>query len=137
MTTPSDKPTIRFDGFCNLCNASVQESVIKYDPHKKFKLGSLQSNQGKALMQTHALDELDMSSFILIKDNMVYTRSSAALKVVKEMSGLWPLLYAFMIVPKPIRDAVYTVIAKNRYRWFGKKEFCMVPDENVKDRFIE
>lgn len=136
MTNSSHQPIILFDGVCNLCNAAVQR-VIKHDPDKRFKLGSLQSEKGQEILNRYQLDHPDLSSFVLIENNKAYTRSTAALRVARSLKGLWSLLYGFIIVPPFIRDRVYNFIAKNRYRWFGKKDSCMIPEAGVKDRFID
>ena len=126
---------ILFDGVCNLCNRSVQ-TVIKNDPKKKFCFAPLQSNKGKALLRAHGLNDAELSSFVLIQQHKVYTRSTAALMVAGQLSGIIKVLYAFIIVPAFIRDALYNVIAKNRYKWFGKKESCMIPTAELQSRFI-
>ena len=129
------KPIILFDGVCNLCNGAVQ-FVIKRDPDGKFLFASLQSEEGKKLLQQFELPENDFSSFVLIEDDKVFTRSTGALKVAKQLKGAIKLLYAFIIVPKFIRDAVYNWIARNRYKWFGKQNECMLPTPELKERFL-
>jgi len=129
------KPIILFDGVCNLCNGAVQ-FVIKRDPDGKFLFASLQSEEGKKLLQQFQLPQEDFSSFVLIEDDKIYTRSTGALKVAKQLKGAIKLLYAFIIVPKFIRDAVYNWIARNRYKWFGKKNECMLPTPELKERFL-
>lgn len=131
-----EKPIIIFDGICNLCNRSVQ-TVIKNDPGGKFMFASLQSQKGQQLLKKFNQPLNDFNSFILIQDDKVYTKSTGALKVAKQLKGGWWLLYIFIIVPKFIRDGVYAWIAKNRYKWFGKREECMVPTPALKERFIE
>ena len=97
---------------------------------------SLQSETGKKLLHKFGLPTNDFHSLILINRNEYFTRSTAALKVVKEFSGLWPAVYMLIIVPKPVRDFLYDFIAKNRYRWFGKKEQCLIPTKDIEDRFF-
>lgn len=80
--------------------------------------------------------DFDSGSFILIENGILYTRSTAALRVCKHLSGMWPLMTVFMIVPGSIRDWVYNLISKNRYRWFGKRDACMIPSPDVKDKFL-
>ncbi len=126
---------ILFDGVCNLCNAAVQ-FVVRHDKKKLFVFASLQSEVGKQLLSEHILPGSDLRTFILIEHNKLYSRSSAALKVSKKLSGIWPVLYVFILVPPFIRDAIYNFIAKNRYRWFGKKEECMIPTPELKARFL-
>ncbi|MGE8207168.1 thiol-disulfide oxidoreductase DCC family protein [Heyndrickxia sp. NPDC080065] len=126
---------ILFDGVCNFCNSSVQ-FIIKRDPAGCFKFASLQSEIGKKLLREHGIhDEID--SFVLIEDNTYYIKSSAALRMCKNLQGLWRLLYLFLIIPPPIRDFFYDLIAKNRYKWFGIRESCMLPTKEERDRFLE
>lgn len=129
------KQTILFDGVCNLCNSSVQ-FVIHRDPHRSFQFAALQSTSGKGLLQEHHLPEGNLYSVILIREGTVYQRSSAALQIARGLTGLWPLLYVFIIVPPLIRNAVYDWIASNRYRWFGEKNECMIPTPELKSRFL-
>ena len=128
-------PIILFDGVCNLCNSSVQY-VIKHDPNELFRFASLQGNTGQQLLKQYGLSTNDMNSFILIRDNKAYTRSAAALNVAKQLTGFAKLLYGFIIVPPFIRNAVYNLIARNRYKWFGKKDSCMVPTAALQARFL-
>jgi predicted DCC family thiol-disulfide oxidoreductase YuxK len=128
-------PVILFDGFCNLCNSSVQ-FVIERDPNQIFRFASLQSDFAKEYLIQFQISPTSLDSFILIEDHKVYTRSTAALRVAKKLNRLWPWLYAFIIVPPFIRNAVYNYIAKNRYKWFGKKERCWMPTPALKSRFL-
>lgn len=125
---------ILFDGICNLCQHSVQ-FIIKRDNKAYFRFASLQSQTGKVLIK-----ELDiphnLNTIILIDKNEYNTKSTAALKICLRLKGVWKLLYLFIFIPKPIRDYVYDLIANNRYRWFGKKERCMLPTDNLKQRFL-
>ena len=131
----NDGPVILFDGVCNLCNGSVQ-FVIRHDRKKLFRFASLQSESGQQLLQQHQLPQTDFNSFVLIENGKVFTRSTAALKVAQKLSGPVKLLYGFIIVPKFIRDAVYNFISKNRYKWFGKKDSCMIPTPELRNRFL-
>ena len=97
---------------------------------------SLQSETGKKLLSAHSLPESDLKSFILIGDKGVYTRSSAALRVARQLNGIFPAMYVFMLVPPFIRDGVYNIIARNRYKWFGKKDECLVPTPELRARFL-
>jgi len=130
-----DKPIILFDGVCNLCNRSVQ-IVIKHDPQGRFLFASLQSEEGQKLLQQYQLPATNLNSFVLVQNGKSYTKSTGALTVAKQLTGWWQLLYAFIIVPKFIRDWVYTLISNNRYKWFGKKDECMVPTPALKTRFL-
>ena len=128
-------PVILFDGVCNLCNGAVQY-VIRHDRHAIFKFASLQSDSGQQLLHKYHLPQSNFNSFVLIEDDKAYTRSTAALKVAAKLSGIVKLLYGFIIVPAFIRDAVYNFIARNRYKWFGKKDTCMIPTPALKSRFL-
>jgi predicted DCC family thiol-disulfide oxidoreductase YuxK len=128
-------PIILFDGVCNLCNASIQY-VIKHDPDQLFRFASLQGQTGQQLLKEYDLTENDLNSFVLIRDKKAYTRSTAALYVARELKGSIKLLYGFIIVPPFIRNAVYDFIAKNRYKWFGKKDSCMIPTADLQSRFL-
>ena len=129
------KPIILFDGVCNLCNNAVQ-FIIRHDPDEKFLFASLQSGFGQQLMKQYNLPSENFNSFILLQGNQVFNKSTGALNVAKELKGTWKLLYIFIVVPRFIRDAVYTWIANNRYRWFGKKDDCMIPTPQLKARFL-
>lgn len=131
----NNKSIILFDGVCNLCNDAVQ-FIVKRDKKNQFHFASLQSEAGQHLLAKHILPLNDYNSFVLIEDDKVYTRSLAALRIAKKLKGLWPLLYGFIIVPKFIRDGIYKWIAKNRYRWFGKQDSCMVPTHELRARFL-
>lgn len=128
-------PIILFDGVCNLCNRSVQ-FVIRHDTHALFRFASLQGKTGQQLLQQYGLSDALMNSFVLIQNNKAFTKSTAALLVSKQLSGPIKLLYAFLLVPPFIRDAVYKLIAKNRYKWFGRKDTCMVPSKLLVNRFL-
>ncbi|HEX7906435.1 MAG TPA: thiol-disulfide oxidoreductase DCC family protein [Chitinophagaceae bacterium] len=127
---------ILFDGVCNLCNRSVQ-FIIKRDTKKKFLFASLQGKSGQALLKRFNLQADDFNSFILIDGDKIYSRSAGALRMLKELGGGWKLFYAFMIVPRFIRDAVYNWVARNRHKWYGKREECMVPTPELKERFLD
>ena len=126
---------ILFDGVCNLCNGAVN-FVIKRDPGNVFKFAPLQEKQGALLLKTHAIDIQKLDSIVLIENGNVYTKSSAALRIARKMSNLWPLFFVLLIIPSFIRDGVYDFIAKNRYKWFGKKEQCMIPTLGLKEKFL-
>ncbi len=127
---------IYFDGVCNLCNSSVQ-FVLKRDKKKVFRFATLQGNHAKSTFAKFSLPHADLSSIVLLEHNTVYTQSTAALRIAKKLNALWPLLYLFIIIPKPIRDAVYNYIAKNRYKWFGKQESCMLPTKETQRLFLD
>ena len=126
---------ILFDGVCNLCNGAVN-FVIKRDTGNVFKFTPLQEKQGVLLLKTHAVDTQKLDSIVLIENEKVYVKSSAALRIAKKMSNLWPLFFVLLIIPSFIRDGVYDFIAKNRYKWFGKKEQCMIPTQGLREKFL-
>lgn len=132
---PSNNPVVLFDGLCNLCSSSVQ-FIIRHDPANRFRFASLQSNFGQEILKKFNLSPTVLNSLILFQNNTVYTRSTAALRVAKQLSGAWKLLGAFLITPTFIRDGVYNIISRNRYNWFGKKSSCWLPSESLKSRFI-
>ena len=136
MGTPDPVKIILFDGVCNLCNGSVQ-FVIKRDPKSKFRFAALQSPFGQEQLRKYGLPADQLYSVMLIEDDKVFQKSTAALKIARALSGGWPLLYAFMALPPFIRNWFYDWIAANRYKWFGKREVCMIPTSELKTRFIE
>lgn len=127
---------VLFDGVCNLCNSSVQ-FIIKHDMKGQFLFGSLQGNYGQETLRKLNMPTNEFNSFMLLEDGKLYTKSAGALRMLKHLGGAWSLLYAFIIVPKFIRDGVYNWVAKNRYKWFGKKEACWVPTPELKARFLD
>jgi predicted DCC family thiol-disulfide oxidoreductase YuxK len=127
---------ILFDGVCNLCTSSVT-FVIQRDSKSRFRFASLQSNFGQNFLKEAGIETQHFDTIIFIKSGKVFTRSSAALEVARELDGLWPMLYAFKIIPAPIRNGVYNWIARNRYKWFGKKDSCMIPTPELKARFLD
>ncbi len=129
-------PIILFDGICNLCNGAVQ-FVIRHDREANFRFASLQSETGQRLLAEHQLQQADFNSFVLIDENQIFTKSTAALRVAKKLPGVISLLGGFIFVPSFIRDSVYDLIAKNRYRWFGKKDACMLPTPGLAERFLK
>ena len=129
------QPVVLFDGVCNLCNWSVQ-FIIKHDPHSRFLFASLQSISGLQLLKRHGIDAQVIDSMVLILGSRWYTRSDAALAIVRRLAWPWPLLYALIIIPRWLRDWGYEVIARNRYRWFGRLDTCMVPTPALRDRFL-
>nr|WP_310174884.1 thiol-disulfide oxidoreductase DCC family protein [Neobacillus niacini] len=126
---------ILFDGVCNLCNHSVQ-FIIKRDTSGIFKFASIQGGTGKRIVTKYGLAP-DLDSFILIEKEKVYIKSTAALRVCSGLKGGWKLFAILMIVPTFIRDYIYDIIAKNRYKWFGKKNSCMLPSPELRERFLD
>ena len=136
MINLENKSIILFDGVCNLCNNSVQ-FIIKRDKKQRFLFSSLQSDAAQDILLQFQLKNSDFDSIIFIENGKVYQKSTAILKISKYLSGIWKLSYGFIIIPKFIRDTVYTFIAKNRYKWFGKRDVCMIPSKGLKLRFLD
>lgn len=131
-----NKPIVLFDGLCNLCDRSVQ-FVLRRDHKKRFLFASLQGEKGQELLRQFKLPDNDFHSFILIEGEKVYTRSTGALRVLRQLGAGWKILYSLIIIPRFIRDGVYNWIARNRYKWLGKKEQCWVPTPELRERFLD
>ncbi len=129
-------PILLFDGVCNFCNSAVQ-FVLKRNSRGNIRFAPLQSEIAKSLILQYGLPNNKMDSFVFIINGRAFTKSTAALQLCKQLRRGWPLLFTFIIVPRFIRDFFYDWIAKNRYRWFGVKEQCMIPDPSIKARFLE
>lgn len=127
------KHLILFDGVCNLCNGSVNY-LIQKDKHKRLNFTTLQSETGQAMVQKFKLQNID--SIILIENDKAYTQSDAILRIGKALGGIYKLGYAFIIIPRFIRNAIYDFVARNRYKWFGQKDECMIPTPEIRERFI-
>ena len=134
--TNIDNYILLFDGVCNLCNSMVQ-FTIRRDPNGKFKFASLQSESGQVLLKKFGLPLDDFDSFVLINGDKYFIKSSAGLHVLKELGGVWKLFYVLIVFPRPLRDFIYNLIAKTRYRIFGKRDTCMVPTQEIKQRFLK
>lgn len=133
---PDDKYLILFDGICNLCNSSVQY-VIKHDRHDRFRFAALQSEIGLQIISDHQIDTSRTDSILLYSNNIgVHHKSTAALKIASKLGFPRNLMAIFLIVPSFIRNAVYDLIAKNRYKWFGKRDACMIPTPELKSKFL-
>ena len=131
----SSQPIILFDGVCNFCNGAVN-FTIKRDKKATIKFAALQSETGRQLVQQYGFPADDMHSFLFIENGKAYNRSTAALRVCRHLKGLWLLCYGFIIVPAFIRNGIYDWIAKNRYKWFGERQECMIPTPEVRARFL-
>ena len=132
-----DKSIILFDGVCNLCNTSVN-FIIKHDTNNHFRFASLQSDAAKEQLLHNNIknDKNQLDSIILIENNHIYYQSSAALRILKKLKFPINFGYVFIVIPSFIRDAVYHFIAKNRYKWFGKKDICRIPTKEELDKFL-
>ncbi|MCB0556214.1 MAG: thiol-disulfide oxidoreductase DCC family protein [Phaeodactylibacter sp.] len=135
MKKTSGYPILLFDGVCNLCNGAVQ-FIIRRDPNAVFRFASLQSEFARKSLAEHKKNSDDLDTVVLLEEQQLYVKSDAALRAVRYLSGLWPLLYGFIILPRPLRNAVYDWVARNRYRWFGKKSQCMIPRPEWRERFL-
>ena len=124
-----------FDGVCNLCTGIVK-FIIKNDKKEVFRFAALQSQSGQALLKKLNLPATDFDTFVLIIGDQYYTKSTAVLHVLKALGGLWEVLYVYIVFPESMRDFIYDIVARTRYRVFGKKETCLVPSPEIKDRFL-
>ena len=132
----TNQPIVFFDGVCNFCNYWVN-FAIKRDKEKRLKFASLQGEYAKKILPRYGINQTLVNSVVLVDNGKVYTQSSAAFRICKYLDGGWKLGYGLMVIPKIIRDFFYDFIARNRYRWFGKKESCMVPGPGIKERFLQ
>jgi len=128
-------PIVLFDGVCNLCNGSVQ-LILRHDPAGRFRFASLQSPAGQELLARFGIDPAVLDSVILVEGDRCYRESDAALRVARGMSGPWKMLWALRVIPLPLRDGLYRLIVRNRYRWFGKQETCWLPTPELRERFL-
>lgn len=126
---------ILFDGVCNLCNGTVQ-FILKRDKDCKLKFASIQGEFGQNTLTRFGLPATNPNSFVLLEGEKIHTHSTGALRIFLHLGGVWKMLYLFIIVPRFIRDAVYNFIARNRYKWFGKKESCYLPNADISNRFL-
>jgi len=132
-----DKKIIFFDGVCNLCNSAVQ-FIIKHDKNDCFRFATLQGATGQKFISDRNIDTTQVDSIILVEPDVAYyTKSEAALKIGKNFGGAWKLLWVFEQLPTAFNDFVYDYIAKNRYKWYGKKDACMIPTPELKAKFLE
>jgi len=137
MDIPKNKKIILFDGICNLCNDVVLK-VIKYDKKNIFLFSSLQSKIGKEITDHLGIDISKIDSIILYEPGVSYDiKSTAALKILQDFSGIWNLFSILLLLPEGFRNLIYDYIAKNRYKWFGKKEKCMIPSSELKEKFLD
>lgn len=134
---PDNKKIILFDGVCNLCNNAVN-FIIERDEKDVFRFASLQSELGKKLTSERGIDPEEMDSMLLIEPGVAYyQRSTAALEISKDLSGGYSMLKYISFLPEGFRDSIYNLIARNRYKWFGKKESCMIPTAKMKAKFLD
>lgn len=138
MTSQKKPLIILFDGVCKFCHSSVQ-FVIKRDDNNRFVFCPIQSTKGQQLINQFGLSEIGLTSMILIDEekNRSYIKSTAALHIARQLNMPWPLLFAFIILPRFIRDRVYEFIGSHRYQWFGKFDSCWIPDNESRKKFID
>jgi predicted DCC family thiol-disulfide oxidoreductase YuxK len=135
MDIELNEPVILYDGVCNLCNASVR-FILKYEKNHSYRFAPLQGDFASKVRYQYSLPA-DADSVVLIENNQIFTASTAALRIAKHLKAPWSWLFIFEVLPVSFRDAVYHWIARNRYRWFGKKDYCEVPSPEVAHRFID
>jgi len=127
---------IIFDGLCNLCARSVK-FILDHEAAPVLRFASLQSPAGNRLLLELGFDPADAKTFVLVTDGSAYAKSEAAIRVASYLRGAWKLIGAIKILPRPIRDWLYDVVARNRYRWFGRREACMAPSPDLRARFLQ
>lgn len=133
---PNQKKIILFDGVCNLCNGAVQ-FIIKHDKKDIFRFVALQSDLGKEICNYIGVDQTKIDSIILYNLGVAYYhKSSAVIEIANDLGGIYSLLFVFKILPEKLRNYIYDYIAKNRYKWYGKKESCMIPTPELKAKFL-
>lgn len=135
-SVPLEHPVLVFDGVCNLCNGLVQW-IIERDPDGRFRFAALQSDAGQRLLEAYDLPTEDFDTVVLLDGENCYTKSTAALETLKELGVPYSLLYPAVVVPRFLRDRVYDFVAEHRYGWFGRRDACMMPDEDLESRFLE
>ena len=128
-------PILLFDGHCNLCNSWVK-FIVNRDSAKKFFFASLQSVAGRRLLEEHDLDGSYFESLVLFEDERHFVSSTAALRTLSFLAGWERHLQHLTVIPRPLRDIVYNLIAKYRYKWFGRQEQCMIPTPELNERFL-
>jgi predicted DCC family thiol-disulfide oxidoreductase YuxK len=134
VNTP--EPVILFDGVCNFCNGAIN-FLIRQDRKGLFRFAPLQSAAAHSLLEQYQIPKKEFQSFVLIQSGQVYQKSTAALKVLNRLPWYWKALQVLWLIPKSLRDAIYDFIARNRYKWFGRKEECMVPTVEMRNRFLD
>jgi predicted DCC family thiol-disulfide oxidoreductase YuxK len=132
----NNEAVLLFDGVCNLCNSSVQ-FILKHEKNQNLTFAAIQSEAGKRLLAEHYINPIQTNSVILIKSGQVYTQSDAILKLTQFLNFPYSLGRILFVVPKSIRNFFYKNVARNRYRWFGKRDSCMIPTPQLRNRFLE
>jgi len=127
---------VLFDGVCNLCNGFVQFVIVR-DPAARFQFGALQSASARRVLELHDAPDPLPDALVLVEGGRLYMRSTAVLRITRRLAFPWPLASALLAVPRPLRDWMYALVARHRYRWFGRRDHCMVPTPALRARFID
>lgn len=135
METQGKYPILLFDGVCNLCNASVQW-VLRHDRQGVFRFAALQSKTGQQLLLRFGMRQNQLDTTVLVDGDRIFTHADAGLEIVRRLGGAWALLGIFRLVPRALRNSVYNWVARNRYRWFGRRESCLLPRPEWQERFV-
>jgi predicted DCC family thiol-disulfide oxidoreductase YuxK len=133
--SPVARPIVLFDGVCNLCEGVVR-FIVRRDSRSVFRFAPLQSRIGQLLLEEHGISRSAGDTFVLVEGRNHWVRSDAALRVTQRLPGAWPLVTLLRVVPRPWRDRVYSLVVRNRYRWFGRKATCVIPSGELRDRFL-
>ena len=131
-----EHPILLYDGVCNYCN-SVCNFIIKHDPNKRYRFAHLQSRLARKLLTQHGLDPDALDSVVLIENGNAYTKTDVTVRVAPHLSGIVKLAVLFRLLPRPLRNIGYDIIARNRYKWWGKQDSCIVPTQDVRERFLD
>jgi predicted DCC family thiol-disulfide oxidoreductase YuxK len=135
MTDSESHPIVLFDGVCNFCDASVNW-IIAHERKALLRFAALQSPAGERLQREYGLDPTALDTLVLIEAGRTYRKSGAALRIMRRLRWPWPVLFGLVVVPAFIRDFAYGWFARRRYQWFGRKDECMAPSAEVRERFL-
>jgi predicted DCC family thiol-disulfide oxidoreductase YuxK len=130
------RPVVLFDGLCTVCDASVQ-AILKRDTEGVFRFASLQGEFGREVLKRNGLPADELQTLILLEDGKTLFRSTAVLRILRRLGGFWRLSYALRFIPVALRDSAYRLFARNRHKFFGRKETCRIPTAEVRSRFID
>jgi predicted DCC family thiol-disulfide oxidoreductase YuxK len=130
------RPIVLFDGVCNLCNSSVN-FLIDHDPHGRLRFAALQSETGQCLLRRFGLRTTDFDTLVLVDGRHCYTRSTAVLRIAARLEGPWRFAAGLLLLPAFLRDPLYNLLARRRYRWFGKSDACRMPTPELRARFLD
>ena len=132
---PDEAPVLVFDGVCVLCSRWVR-FVLRHDRRQRVRFAAMQSVSGRALLSAHGLDPDDPTSFLLLEGGRAYQQTDAILRLLAGLGGAWRATAVLRLLPAPLRDALYRTVARNRYRWFGRNDTCLVPPADARQRFL-